>query len=187
MRWRVGLALTMFTVTTMAPIVHAEAPATDTVRRPTARLGPDYRHHPDFLALLAQMRAHPELPPLDFWDAIALCETGMQANGIPGEWDRGHDWGPRARSWVSGGLGLAHTTWRGYGGRQFAPKAAFASKWAQIIVANRVGFIGWQTTDEFLTFEDRQQNRPHFRPAAGFRSGWGGACYRQWVREKGKP
>lgn len=179
MRWRAALAVLMFATTTVTPVVHAEAPtqAPSTVAdlpRGTNLMTRDQR------LLAAQMRAHPDLPPIEFWDEIARCETN-------GEWDRGKDWGPRARSWVRGGLGLAwRTTWRGYGGLPFGKTPAHASKWAQIIVANRVGFLGWQT-DEYLTWEDRVANRRHYRPPAGFSQGWGGVCYRQWVREKGKP
>lgn len=125
--------------------------------------------------LAAQMRAHPNLPPVSFWEAVAQCETRQ-------EWDRGHDWGPRARSYVSGGLGLANVTWKGYSGLRFARKAAKASKWAQIYVANKVGFLGHQT-NEYLTWEDRVAGRGHYRPAAGFSQGWGGTCRVAWIEE----
>ncbi len=139
------------------------------------------RAHPDLVLLRRQMAKHPELPPIEFWtDHIAVCETNR-------EWNRGWDWGPNARSWVSGGLGLANVTWTGYGGKRFASKAAFASKWAQIYVANKVGFLGHQTKNQYRTFDDRQNNRPLFRDPAGFDQGWGGNCYKAWVRKHGKP
>ena len=179
-----GWATPLFLVATITTTAYAEAPASTVTMASPYMTVP--RAHPDLVVLRRQMAAHPELPPIEFWtDYIARCETGRQADGTFGEWDRGKDWGPRARSWVSGGLGLAHTTWRGYGGRQFARKAALASKWAQIVVANRVGFIGWQTK-EFRTWDDRQNNRPLFRDAAGFDQGWGGVCYRQWKKENRK-
>lgn len=135
--------------------------------------------HPDLVLLRKQMNAHPELPPIDFWFAVAWCETRHH-------WDRGWDWGPNARSYVSGGLGIANTTWKGYGGKRFGKKAAFASMYAQIIIANRVGFLGHQTK-EFLTWQDRANNRPFYRPAAGFSQGWGGTCRKAWVRKNGRP
>ena len=173
MRWRAALALLMFSTATLTPVAHAEAPRAE--RRIVSQMEPGKPEHPDLVLLRRQMNAHPELPPIDFWYAVAWCETRHH-------WDRGHDWGPNARSYVSGGLGIANKTWQGYGGRQFAKKAAFASKWAQMIVANRVGFLGWQT-DEYLTWQDREQGRKFYRPAAGFAKGWGGVCYRQWMKE----
>ena len=173
MRWRAALAVVVFSTTTLTPVAHAEAPRPD--QRRISRLEPGKPEHPDLVTLRRQMAAHPELPPIDFWLAVAWCETRHH-------WDRGADWGPNARSYVSGGLGIANTTWRGYGGRQFAKKAALASRWAQMVVANRVGFLGWQT-DEYLTWADREAGRRFYRPAAGFRKGWGGVCYRQWMKE----
>lgn len=126
--------------------------------------------------LADQMRAHPNLPPISFWvEAVAQCETAQ-------EWDRGHDWGPRARSYVSGGLGIANSTWRGFGGRRFAKKAAFASKWAQIYVANKIGFLGHQT-NIYRTWDDRVAGRRHYRQPAGFDQGWGGTCRLAWIKK----
>jgi Transglycosylase-like domain len=67
------------------------------------------------------------------WDAIAACETG-------GNW---HMQG----STFSGGVGFANSTWRGFGGREFAPNAGMATREQQIVVAERVyaryGLSGW--------------------------------------------
>ena len=64
---------------------------------------------------------------------IARCETG-------GNWQMV---GPR----YSGGVGFANTTWDGFGGREFAPMAGYATREQQIIVAERVyaryGLSGW--------------------------------------------
>ena len=172
----------LLTIPLLATILWASdvsaAPAPQTVV--VAEHAAHSKEHPDLVLLRRQMAKHPELPPIEFWtDHIAVCETNR-------EWNRGWDWGPNARSWVSGGLGIANTTWQGYGGRRFAKKAAHASKWAQIYVANKVGFLGHQTK-EFRTWEDRVNNRPLFRDPAGFDQGWGGKCYKAWVRKHGKP
>jgi hypothetical protein len=67
------------------------------------------------------------------WDGIARCETG-------GNWSM-------SGSTFSGGLGFANTTWRGYGGGEFAPNAGQATREQQIVVAERVyadhGLSGW--------------------------------------------
>lgn len=186
MRWRAALAVVMFSTATLSPVAHAEAPRAE--HRTVSRVEMTKPEHPDLVLLRRQMRLHPELPPITFWYQVAWCETHR-------EWDRGKDWGPNARSWVSGGLGLAHSTFRGYGGRQFANKAANASKWAQIIVANRVAFLGYQTKNVYMTFEDRANDRPFYRPPAGFGrlagkvrgQGWGGKCREAWFRRHGQP
>jgi hypothetical protein len=67
------------------------------------------------------------------WDGIARCETGAN-------WSM-------SGSTFSGGLGFANTTWRGYGGGEFASNAGQASREQQIVVAERVyadhGLSGW--------------------------------------------
>jgi hypothetical protein len=67
------------------------------------------------------------------WDSIARCETG-------GNWSM-------QGSRFSGGLGFANTTWRGFGGGEFASNAGMASREEQIHVAERVyaryGLSGW--------------------------------------------
>jgi hypothetical protein len=67
------------------------------------------------------------------WDGIARCETN-------GNW---HMRGAR----FSGGLGFANTTWRAFGGTQFASNAGLATRDQQVIVAERVhdryGLSGW--------------------------------------------
>jgi len=96
-------------------------------------------------------------PSYDYWKKVAQCETG-------GNWkDKGR---------FAGGLGIADTTWIAYGGDDFAPHPSQASIFEQIVVANRIAVFGYQTTDEFITFEQKQTNKPFFRPAVGF-NGWG--------------
>jgi hypothetical protein len=92
-----------------------------------------------------------------YWHRMAECETG-------GNWKDKGTW--------SGGLGIYKQTWSGYGGKQFAPKPELATIDEQIIIANRISTQGYQTKNEFRTFEDRQQNKPFFREPVGF-GGWG--------------
>lgn len=92
-----------------------------------------------------------------YWDRVAQCETG-------GNWQDMGRW--------AGGLGIYILTWRGYGGDEFAKHPSQATREEQIIVANRISMFGYQTTDQYRTFDDRINNRPFFRPPAGF-NGWG--------------
>ncbi|GAU70422.1 hypothetical protein SSP35_19_00590 [Streptomyces sp. NBRC 110611] len=66
-----------------------------------------------------------EAAPSGTWDRLAGCESG-------GNWriDTGNGF--------SGGLQLAHSTWRSYGGRAYGSRAAQASRAQQIHVAERV-------------------------------------------------
>ena len=70
------------------------------------------------------------------WDVIAECES----NG---------NWSINTGNGYSGGLQFLHSTWRAYGGQEFAPLAYQASKAEQIIVAERVlddaGWGAWPT------------------------------------------
>lgn len=92
-----------------------------------------------------------------YWHRMAQCETGS-------DWKDTGQW--------SGGLGIYTQTWKGYGGLEFAPKPELASIDEQIIVANRISTQGYQTKNEFRTFEDKQRNKPFFRNPVGF-GGWG--------------
>lgn len=93
----------------------------------------------------------------EYWDAVAQCETR-------GNW--------RDHGLYAGGLGIAITTWRGYGGYQFAKSPRDATREEQIIIANRISVFGYQTKHEFLTLDDKLNNRPFFRYPVGF-FGWG--------------
>lgn len=92
-----------------------------------------------------------------YWHKMAQCETGT-------------NWKNKGR-W-SGGLGIFDQTWKGYGGKEFAPKPELATIDEQIIIANRISTQGYQTKDEYWTYEQRETNKPFFRPAVGF-GGWG--------------
>lgn len=104
-----------------------------------------------------QRRANKKVAPIHYWDKVAQCETG-------GNWKDKGNWG--------GGLGMATQTWVGYGGRQFAPHPSQATRLEQIIVANRVSVLGFQTKNTYLSLDDKLNNRPFFRPPSGF-YGWG--------------
>ena len=115
---------------------------------------------------------HPELEmqlrsrkggSVKFWESVSWCETNHK-------WNDG--------GYYSGGLGMARSVWVNYGGKQFAPRPHQATKEEQIIVANRVAFFGFQTKRVFATLEDRQNNKPYFRPAVGWRNlkNWGKGC-----------
>ena len=59
------------------------------------------------------------------WDSVAACESGG-------------NWSINTGNGYYGGLQFSSSTWRGYGGAQFAARADLASKSAQITVAQRV-------------------------------------------------
>lgn len=92
-----------------------------------------------------------------YWHRIAQCETG-------GDWKNKGRW--------SGGLGIYDQTWRSFGGKEFAPKPELATIEEQIFIANRISTQGYQTKNEYLTLEDRQNKKPYFRNPVGF-GGWG--------------
>ena len=99
--------------------------------------------------------------PTAYWLDVSQCET--QSN-----WQDGGRF--------AGGLGIAVTTWVNYGGREFARTPDRATMEEQIEVAHRISVTGYQTKHTYLTLEDRLNNKPFFRPPAGF-FGWG--CIRQ--------
>lgn len=69
------------------------------------------------------------VPPDEYWDRMAYCETG-------GNWKM-------TGSRYSGGVGFYNGTWDAWGGREFAPLAGQATREQQIIVANRVATQGY--------------------------------------------
>jgi hypothetical protein len=122
---------------------------------------------------------HPELAEqlrtrkggsIKFWEAVSWCETN-------------HDWDDHGH--FAGGLGMAKSVWVNYGGRQFASTPQKATKHEQIIVANRVAFFGFQTKNIYRTLEDKQNNKPYFRPAVGWKNmtKWGKGCV-NWKTRK---
>ena len=65
-----------------------------------------------------------------YWDAIAQCEAG-------GDWHTAGEF--------SGGLAIDEVSWRTFGGDEFAPAAADATREQQIVVANRISTQGWSS------------------------------------------
>jgi hypothetical protein len=59
------------------------------------------------------------------WDAIAQCESSG-------------NWATNTGNGYYGGLQFAQSTWTGYGGQEFAPRADLATREQQIAVAERV-------------------------------------------------
>ncbi len=71
------------------------------------------------LALAVPAQAAPN------WDALAQCESGGR-------------WNINTGNGYSGGLQFSPSTWRAFGGTQYAPTAAGASREQQIAIAERV-------------------------------------------------
>jgi hypothetical protein len=73
-------------------------------------------------------------PTAGVWDRIADCESGG-------------NWSINTGNGYYGGLQMLGSTWRAYGGGQFAPRADLASRAQQITVAERIradaGFGAW--------------------------------------------
>ena len=106
-------------------------------------------------------------PSYEYWKKVAWCETH-------GDW--------KNKGYYSGGLGMAQSTWEGYGGLEFGKHPYDATQFEQIVVANRVAVYGYQT-NQFRTLDDKLNNRPFFRPAVGF-SGWGCVKHNTYLKYK---
>jgi hypothetical protein len=78
--------------------------------------------------------AAPAAPASGVWDRIARCESGG-------------NWAINNGNGYYGGLQMLGSTWRAFGGTQFAPRPDLASRAQQITVAERiradVGFGAW--------------------------------------------
>jgi len=92
-----------------------------------------------------------------YWDRVAWCETHR-------DWKNGGNW--------AGGLGIARSTWNGFGGKDFAPTPDRATRLQQIVIANRISVFGYQTHHVYATQRDRELDRSFFRNPVGFH-GWG--------------
>jgi uncharacterized protein YabE (DUF348 family) len=67
------------------------------------------------------------------WDQLAQCESGGRWSTVDPN-PNGYD----------GGLGIARSTWRAYGGTEYAPNAGLATREQQIIVGMRIYHdLGW--------------------------------------------
>ena len=122
--------------------------------------------HPELVEQLRTRKAG----SVKFWEAVSWCETN-------------HNW--KNGGYFSGGLGMAQSVWVNYGGKQFASRPPKATKEEQIIIGNRVSFLGYQTKNTFRTLDDKLNNRPFFRPAIGWRNSknWGRGCI-NWETRK---
>jgi hypothetical protein len=155
------LIVTLITISIFMPITSAHADKLEVPLRTLPSLGYATESIAKWTTVEFKMG-----PSVDYWKKVAQCETG-------GNWqDKGN---------FGGGLGIAWTTWKGYGGYEFAKHPSQAAMIEQIIVANRISTFGYQTKDEYITIEDKLNNKPFFRPAVGF-MGWG--CIKNTV---GKP
>lgn len=77
------------------------------------------------------MSGSAEAASLRTWDRLAQCESGG-------------DWHINTGNGFYGGLQFTSSTWRGFGGRQYAPNAHQASRTEQIRIAERVKRVqGW--------------------------------------------
>jgi Transglycosylase-like domain len=69
--------------------------------------------------------------PIGIWDQIAQCESGG-------------NWSINTGNGYYGGLQMLGSTWRAYGGLQYAPRADLASREEQIAVAENIkADVGW--------------------------------------------
>ncbi|MFF2806083.1 transglycosylase family protein [Streptomyces sp. NPDC058000] len=91
------------------------------------------------------------------WDQIAACESSG-------------DWHSNTGNGYHGGLQIAPSTWRAYGGGRYAPRADLASRDEQIAIGERIaqerglapwpncGYQGASSTDRALP---RRSSAPH--------------------------
>jgi len=96
------------------------------------------------------------------WDAIAQCESGGR-------------WNTNTGNGYQGGLQFSPSTWRSYGGRQYAGTAHQASRGEQITVARKVlrgqGINAWPTCGRKGYTKTRH------------RSGWSNEASRSYKRQ----
>jgi hypothetical protein len=88
------------------------------------------------------------------WERLARCESGG-------------NWHINTGNGYYGGLQFSYSTWRGFGGGKFAPRADLATKTEQIIIAERVlrrqGWGAWPHCSNALglTAADAQAGGNH--------------------------
>jgi hypothetical protein len=84
-------------------------------------------------------------PDYEYWDRVAYCETRNSANPN-GNWQNGGRFAGGLGIMTDGKFGTRQKgTWERWGGEEFASRPDKASKFEQIIVANRIGLYGWST------------------------------------------
>lgn len=111
------------TLVSLAIVFASLAPATTTEAR-------NEHHTPTTLPRMSERRKF-QLSS-KFVERLAWCETH-------GDWKNGGNW--------AGGLGIARSAWRAFGGSQFARTPDRATKEEQIIVANRISMWGFTRRD----------------------------------------
>lgn len=127
-------------------------------------------------AILEHQMLDANVPPVSFWYAVGKCETTTIKKGkvlYGPQWKR-----QTSPTGPSGGLGIVKSAWSGFGGLEFAKNAGLATPTEQIIVANRIAFLGYQTK-EFRTWKDRVAKKYFYKPSAGIKT-WGGRCAKDW-------
>ena len=173
MVYRLLTALTLSVTTTFGALLTggdaleaSTTPVVNTIPAPNVRTTATRVIYPELHSQLKTRKAG----SVRFWEAVAWCETN-------------HDWDDHG--YFAGGLGIAQITWRNYGGWEFAKTPMKATKEEQIIVANRIAFFGYQTKKTYRTLEDRENNKPFFRPAQGWKrmTKWGRGCI-NWETRK---
>jgi|tagenome__1003787_1003787.scaffolds.fasta_scaffold20948627_1 LysM repeat protein len=90
------------------------------------------------------------------WTGVAQCESGG-------------DWSINTGNGYYGGLQFSQSTWTGYGGAAFAPRADLASPAEQVQIAEKVlagqGIGAWPTCGKRLTQGGTSTAVPAFAPA----------------------
>ncbi|MFG2138707.1 transglycosylase family protein [Streptomyces sp. NPDC048650] len=98
-------------------------------------------------AQAAAAAAPPTAPADTDWERVAACESSGR-------------WHINTGNGYHGGLQIDSTTWRAYGGRDFAPRADLASRTQQIAVGERIaedrGMAPWPNCGRFGLFGDNQ-------------------------------
>jgi resuscitation-promoting factor RpfA len=91
------------------------------------------------------------------WDALAQCESSG-------------DWSINTGNGYYGGLQFAQSTWEGYGGTQYAPRADLASREQQIAIAEQTlagqGWGAWPACSARLGLGDADRAGSAAAPAA---------------------
>ncbi|WP_345712529.1 transglycosylase family protein, partial [Kineococcus glutinatus] len=92
-------------------------------------------------ALVVAPAAGASAAPVSEWDRLAQCESGG-------------NWHINTGNGYYGGVQFSASTWRGYGGGQYAARADLASREQQIVVAERVlagqGWGAWPSCSRKL-------------------------------------
>jgi hypothetical protein len=84
-------------------------------------------------------------PTNDYWEKLASCQS-KNKNGNP-RWKKKGSHAGGLSIYTHGSFGDHKMgAWEKWGGEEFAPSPDQATKQEQIIVANRIAVLGWQTT-----------------------------------------